>query len=196
MLTVNILPFIQYFVIGVVMLVVVLMLLRMLINYLDLNPFSKIGRPAYRLRRFTDKLVQPSADFLFRLRIKANIAPFLTILVFCIFGYFTLRLFADVFYTIDGVTLSAAAGNVVKIVGFVLYGILGVYSLLVLMRIVFSWFMSFVNPVMRFLMRVTDPVLVPLRRLLPPVMMFDISAIIVLFVLGFLQTAVAGVFLR
>jgi YggT family protein len=196
MLTGLVLPIIQYIVIGVVMAVVVLMLLRLLITYLDPNPFGTIGRLAYKLRRFTDRMVQPSTDFLFKLNITTKIAPLLTILVFCIFGYFALRLFGDVFFTIDGITVSAVSGNIIRIVGFLLYGLLGIYSLLIVMRIIFSWFMSFMNPLMRFLSRLTDPILVPFRRLMPPVMMFDISPIIVLFILGFLQTAVAGVFLR
>lgn len=196
MLTGLVLPIIQYIVVGVVMAIVVLMLLRLLIAYIDPNPFSAIGRLAYKLKRWTDKLVQPSTDFLFKLNITTKIAPLLTILVFCIFGYFALRLFGDVFFTIDGITVSTMQANVIRIVGFLLYGILGIYSLLIVMRIIFSWFMSFMNPLMRFLMRVTDPVLVPFRKLMPPVMMFDISPIIVLFILGFLQTAVAGVLLR
>lgn len=195
MLTGLVYPIIQYIVVGVVMAIVVLMLLRLLINYIDPNPFGKIGRLAYKLKRFTDRLVQPSTDFLFKLNITTKIAPFITILVFCIFGYFTLRLFGDVFSTIDGVVSSATQGKVVRIVGFILYGTLGIYSLLIVMRIIFSWFMSFMNPLMRFLMRITDPILVPFRRLMPPIMMFDISPIIVLLILGFLQTAVAAVFL-
>lgn len=188
-------PIIKIIVVGVVMAIVVLMLLRLLITYLDPNPFGTIGRLAYKIKRWTDRLVQPSTDFLFKLNITTKIAPLITILVFCIFGYFTLQLFGNVLFTIDGVTISAASGNVIKIVGFLLYGLLGIYSLMIVMRIIFSWFMSFMNPVMRFLMRITDPILVPFRRLMPPVMMFDISPIIVLFILGFLQTAVAAVFL-
>jgi YggT family protein len=45
-------------------------------------------------------------------------------------------------------------------------------------------------------MRLTDPILEPFRRIIPPLGMFDISPIIVLFLLNFLQAAVAGVFLR
>lgn len=189
-------PIIQYIVIGVVMAIVVLMLLRLLITYLDPNPFGTIGRLAYKLKRFTDRLVQPSTDFLFKLKITTKIAPLITILVFCIFGYFTLQFFGNILGTIDGIMVSAAGGNIVKVVGYLLFGLLGLYSLLIVMRIIFSWFMSFMNPVMRFLMRLTDPILVPFRRLMPPVMMFDISPIIVLLIIWFLQTAVAGVLLR
>jgi YggT family protein len=49
---------------------------------------------------------------------------------------------------------------------------------------------------MRFLLRVTDPVLLPFRRIIPPVGMFDISPIIVLFLLQLFQRAVEGTLLR
>jgi YggT family protein len=188
-------PIIQTIVIAIVTAVIVLMLLRLLLNYLDPNPFGKIGRMAFKLRKLTERLVEPTKDFLFKLNITVKIAPLLTILVFCIFGYFTLQFFANILFTIDGVTVSATSGNIIRVIGFLLYGFLGLYSLIIVMRIIFSWFMSYMNPFMRFLMKLTDPILLPLRRLMPPIMMFDISPIIVLFILGFLQTAVAGVFL-
>jgi YggT family protein len=195
MLMETVYPIIQMIVTAAVMAIIILMLLRLLLGYLDLNPFGKIGRVAFKIRKVTEKLVAPSKNFLFKVNITQGLAPLLTILVFCIFGYFTLRLFADVLFTIDGVTISAMNGSFVKVVGYLLYGLLGIYSLFIVIRIVFSWFMSFMNPLMRFLLRITDPILVPFRRLMPPVLMFDISPIIVLLILGFLQTAVAGVFL-
>lgn len=188
-------PIIQTIVIAVVTAVIVLMLLRLLLNYLDPNPFGTIGRMAFKLRKLTERLVEPTKDFLFKLNITTKIAPLLTILVFCIFGYFTLQFFANILFTIDGISVSAVSGSIIRVIGFLLYGFLGLYSLLIVMRIIFSWFMSFMNPFMRFLLKLTDPILLPFRRLMPPIMMFDISPIIVLFILGFLQTAVAGVFL-
>ena len=196
MLTLFLYPIFQTIIIAVVMIVVVLMTLRLIFNYADPNPFGAVGRFSYRLKKFTDRMVQPSAMILARLGMNTKIAPLITILGFCIFGYFTLQLIGNVLFTIDGVGASAASGNLVRLVGFLLYGFLGVYSLLIVMRIVFSWFMSWTNPLLRFLMRLTDPILEPFRRLIPPLGMFDISPIIVLFILGFLQTAVAGVLLR
>jgi YggT family protein len=188
-------PIIQTIVITAVMVVIGLMLLRLLLNYVDPNPFSKIGRLAYKMRKFTDRFVEPTKDFLFKLNITTKIAPLLTILVFCIFGYFTLQFFGNVLSTIDGITENVKDERPVRVIGFLLYGLLGIYSLIIVMRIIFSWFMSLMNPFMRFLMKLTDPILLPFRRLMPPIMMFDISPIIVLFILGFLQSAVAGVFL-
>jgi YggT family protein len=78
----------------------------------------------------------------------------------------------------------------------VLYGLLAVYSLLIFMRIIFSWGMSSVNPVMRFLLRVTEPVLAPFRRLIPPLGTFDISPIVVLLLIRLFQEAIGGTLLR
>jgi YggT family protein len=189
-------PIFKTLVVAAVMIVVILMTLRLIFNYTDPNPFGALGKFSYKLKKFTDRMVMPSANFLARLGMNTKIAPLVTILAFCIFGYFTLELIFTISRTIDGIGESVRNGNLVRLVGFLLYGFLGVYSLLIVMRIVFSWFMSWTNPVLRFLLRATDPVLEPFRRLIPPLGMFDISPIIVLLILGFLQTAVAGVLLR
>lgn len=195
MLTPIIYPFVQQIVIFAVMVLVAVMLLRLVLNYADPNPFGALGKFSSKLKRFSNRVVHPSAGFLARVGIDTRIAPLVTILAACVFGYFFLELLRNVLQTVDGVAQSLAAGAVVRVVGFLLYGLLGIYSLMIVMRIIFSWFMSTENPVLGFLMRITDPILVPFRRMLPPVMMFDISPIIVLLILWFLQRAVAGVLL-
>ena len=42
----------------------------------------------------------------------------------------------------------------------------------------------------------TDPILLPVQRLIPPLGMFDISAMLVLLLIGFLQSIVLNVFVR
>jgi uncharacterized protein YggT (Ycf19 family) len=44
-------------------------------------------------------------------------------------------------------------------------------------------------------MRVTDPIMLPVQRLIPPVGMFDLSAMIVLIVIGLLQSVVLNIFI-
>jgi YggT family protein len=55
-----------------------------------------------------------------------------------------------------------------------------VYSLILLARVLMSWFPGLDprNPIVLFLVQVTDPLLEPLRRLIPPVAMIDISPIV------------------
>lgn len=189
-------PIFQALVIAIVMVVSILMLARLILNYIDPNPFGLLGRFEYFLKKKTDKMVEPSAFFLSRIGIDTRIAPLLTIFAFCIFGYFFLQLLYNFFFTVDGVIGGFLAGNFVKVFGFFLYGFLGIYSLLIVIRVVFSWFMSWSNPLMKVLIRLTEPILEPFRRLIPPVGMIDISPIIVLLILWFIQGAVAGVFLR
>jgi YggT family protein len=52
------------------------------------------------------------------------------------------------------------------------------------------------NRVMRFLINVTEPLLGPLRRIVPPVGMFDISPIVAFIIVWIFQAAVAGTLLR
>lgn len=194
MLLQNVYPVIQGFILFVVMIVVILMILRLIFNYQDPNPFGAIGKFSYRLKKFTDRIVYPSAGMLAQMRMDTRLAPLVTILGVIVVGYFTLQLFQTLFYTIDGITANILGGSVTKIVGFIIFGALGLLSLAIVIRIVLSWVMSSTNPVLRFLRKITDPILEPFRRIIPPLGVFDISAVIVLFLLNFLQLAVRGVF--
>ncbi len=183
----------RYVVIAIVLFIIAAMALRLIFNYTDPNPFGSIGKFSYWLKKKTDDWVRPSAEILGSLRMDTRIAPFLTMLGACIFAYFSLQLVYNVAFMLQGIFESQTSGRIVALIGYIIYGVLAIYSLLIVMRIVFSWFLSYLNPLQRFLMRVTDPILVPFRRIIPPIGMFDISPIIVLFLLNFLQMVVAGV---
>ncbi len=188
-------PVIQGFIVFLVMIIVILMILRLIFNYTDPNPFGTIGRFSYKLKKHTDRMVYPVARFLARMKVDTRIAPLITILVFCVVGYFILQLFYNLFFTVDGVASSIKEASITRVVGYLLYGFLGIYSLLIVVRIVMSWVTSSGNALMRFLLKVTDPIMEPFRRIIPPLGMFDISPIVVLFLIHFLQMAVAGVLL-
>lgn len=196
MLTLQIYPAVRWAVVAVLMAIVALMALRLLFNFVDPNPFGALGRMVFRFKKATDGMVFPSAQLLARLRITTKIAPLVTLLGACVVAYFTLDLIRNVFGTIDGISDAVAAGSPSRVVGHALYGLLAVYTLLIVVRIVFSWVLSYGNALLKVLIRMTDPVLEPFRRLIPPLGMFDISPLIVIFLLNFLQAAVAGVFLR
>lgn len=186
----------RYAIVAIVMVVITAMIVRLIFNYADPNPFGSLGKFSYWLKKKTDSIVRPAAEMLGAFRIDARIAPLITILGLCVVAYFSLQLIWNVLFMLDGVTVSLKTGRLIAVIGYLLYGLLAILSLLIIIRIVFSWVMSYTNPVLRFLIRVTEPVLGPFRRLIPPLGMFDISPIIVLFLLGFLQTAVAGVLIN
>jgi YggT family protein len=63
-----------------------------------------------------------------------------------------------------------------------------VYEWLILIRLILSWIRpSPYHPAVRFVVRVTDPVLEPARRAIPSVGVIDFSPILVFLVLGWLR---------
>ena len=176
---------------------IALMLVRFLLNYADLNPFS---RPVILVRRMTDQFVNPVRRALAGFNINPNGAPLVVILLTILLGYFVMMLAASLLNTAAGVAVSVTSGKpggVVALIGYLLYGLLSLYSLLIVIRIVFSWGqVGYGNRVMRFLVRATDPILVPLRHMIPPLGMFDISPIVAFIIIFLFQKAIAFTLLR
>ena len=189
--------FIWYFIVAIIVGVIALMIVRFLFNYADINPFR---RPVIFIRRLTDPFVNPVRRALMGFGIKPNGAPLFVILLAILLGYFVLILAASILNTAAGVVFSLAsgrAGGIVAFLGYILYGILDLYSLLIVVRIIFSWGqVSYSNRLMRFLVNATDPILVPLRRMIPPLGMFDISPIVAFLIIWLFQGAISMTLLR
>jgi YggT family protein len=181
-------------IVAVIVFVIVLMLLRLALNYADLNPF---GRSVMFVRRLTDPLIMPVRRALVGFGFNPNFAPLVTILIAILLGYIAWELTDDVIGMLYGVIVSAHDRRPVALVGWLLYGLLGIYALLIFARIIFAWGqVSYANRIMRFLVRTTEPVLGPLRRLIPPLGVYDISPIVAFFIIWLLQRAIAGTLLR
>ena len=190
----TLLYFVSMAIVGLIVAAIILMLLRLALNYADLNPFS---RPVLMVRNLTDPFLSPVRRALMGFGFSPNLAPLVTILIVILVGWLTLQLATDVILTFNGITVFASLGRPVALVGALLYGFLGVYSMLILIRIIFSWGMvGLGNPVMRFLVAATDPLLVPLRRIIPPLGLFDISPIVAFLLIWLFQAAIAGTLLR
>ena len=173
---------------------ILLVILRLIANQVDLNPF---GSPSITLRRLTDPLVGPVRRALMGFGVDPKYAPLVTILIAILLGWFVLQLVASVANTTAGLLLSSQRGAIAPMVGYLLYGSLALYSLLIFMRIIFSWVMvSYSNRLMRFLVNTTEPFMGPLRRMVPPVGRFDISPIVAFIILWLFQAAIAGTLLR
>jgi YggT family protein len=78
----------------------------------------------------------------------------------------------------------------------VISNLIGLYTFVIFVRIILSWFP--VNPsgplgqINRVLFQVTEPVLGPARRVIPSIGPIDISPIVVVVALGFVQNLLAG----
>lgn len=69
---------------------------------------------------------------------------------------------------------------------------LSVYSFILLARVLMTWFPNVdpYHPVVRFLYQATEPVLAPVRQLLPPMAGFDFSPVIVLVAISLIRTLI------
>ena len=174
--------------------VILLMVLRLIADGLDLNPFGWMSRT---IRRLTDGIVTPVRGGLRNMGMDPKFAPLIAILIVILVGFFFLQLVQTIFFTILGVWDSTLSGNVFRMLGFILYGFLSVYSLFILMRVIFSWGqVSYGNRVMRFLYHTTEPLLGPLRRMIPPLGWIDLSPFVAFIIIWLFQAAISGTLLR
>ncbi|HET6980414.1 MAG TPA: YggT family protein [Pyrinomonadaceae bacterium] len=174
--------------------VILLMIIRLIADAMDLNPFAWASRT---IRRLSDGLVMPVRGGLRGFGADPKFAPLVVILISILLGYFLLQLVTAIAQTVAGVMDSVRLGAFFWVLGFILYGFLNIYSLLILIRVIFSWAMlSYSNRLMRFLINVTEPLLGPLRRVVPLLGRFDISPIVAFLILMLLQAAVMGTLLR
>jgi len=188
-------------IIGAIVAMVLLIVLRMIANKADLNPFAWTS---LTLRRLTDPFIGPTRRGLMGLGVDPKYAPLVTILLTILLGWFALQLVVSIANTLAGVWLSLGKHAAAAMVGYVLYGLLSVYSLLIFIRVIFSFGMSYANRMMRFLLNVTEPLLGPLRRLLAnssmmrssPVARFDFSPIVAFLIVWLFQAAIAGTLLK
>ena len=196
MLSATVYPIVWLILWGAFLIFAVLLILRLIFNYADPNPFGMVGRFGFKIRKLTERFVYPAARFLASFRIDSRFAPFLTILIALVLTYFVSQIIGNTFFVIDGLSTGIASGNVKMIIGYILYALLSLLVLFIFIRFISSWFVFTRNTFLGFVMRVTDPIMLPVQKLIPPVGMFDISAMIVLIVISLLQSFVLNAFVR
>jgi YggT family protein len=82
------------------------------------------------------------------------------------------------------------AGNVLQAIAVIVDYVLWLYMWVIIARALISWVNPDPwNPIVQFLQRVTEPVLYPIRRRMGFAMGIDLSPIIALLVIVFLQVA-------
>lgn len=172
------------------------LLLRLIFNYSDPNPFGKVGRFGFKVRKATERWVYPAARFFAMYRIDTRLAPLLTMFIGFLITYFFAQIISNTFFVIDGLTAGVMRGNPMIIIGFILYGLLSILVLFIFLRFLASWFVFTQKTFFAFVMKVTNPIMLPVQRLIPPLGMFDISAMLVLLVISFLQSVVLNIFVR
>jgi YggT family protein len=186
--------FIQWAVVAIIVAVIALMVIRLIADNANLNPFSRLS---LTIRRISDPFILPMRRGLMGFGVDPKYSPIVLILITILLGFFVLQLAQTLAFTIAGLVMSISRGAMVSALGFILSGAISIYILLIFIRIIFSWGMvSYSNRLMRFLVDTTEPLLGPLRRIIPPLGMMDISPIIAFLILWLFQQAINGTLLR
>lgn len=69
-----------------------------------------------------------------------------------------------------------------------------VMQLLIVIRAIFSWLPIGQNPVGTIIVQLTDPIIAPIRKLMPRTGMFDLSPMIVIFLLVIIEKVLQEAF--
>ncbi len=75
----------------------------------------------------------------------------------------------------------------------IVWTIIQVISFVVFIDVILSYFMSPYQPIRRTLDRIVDPMLAPIRKIVPPGMNFDLSPVILIVLLEILQTVLVRI---
>lgn len=196
MLTATVYPIVWMVLWGAFLVFLTFMVLRLIFNYADPNPFGKVGRIGFKIRKLTEKWVYPAARFLANFRVDTRLAPLVTLFIGLVFTYFASQIIGNTFFVIDGLSIGIASGNPKMFIGFVLYGLLSLLVLFIFIRFLSQWFVFTRKTFLGFVMKVTNPIMLPVQKLIPPIGMFDLSAMIVLIIIGLLQSVILKVFVR
>ncbi|WP_034764865.1 YggT family protein [Chrysiogenes arsenatis] len=87
------------------------------------------------------------------------------------------------------------AGSFIGALFGTLMFLLNLYTWVLIARMFMSWISPDPsNPIVQFIYRITEPVLAPFRRIIPPISGIDFSPIVVFIAIQFLQRLLANLF--
>ena len=68
-----------------------------------------------------------------------------------------------------------------------------IYTILILVSVVMSYFMSPYDPIRQFVDRLVSPLLDPIRKVVPPAGMFDFSPLVLMLALQFVGSLLSSI---
>jgi YggT family protein len=79
----------------------------------------------------------------------------------------------------------------VSAIHFVIASLLGLYQVVLLLRLLMQWVRAdFRNPVSRAIVQMTDPLILPLRKILPPIRRIDTASVVAILAVTAVKVAV------
>lgn len=186
--------FLESAVIACVVALITLMLIRLIVDGMDLNPFGSTYR---MVRRLSDSFVIPVRGFLREFHADPKYAPIIVIVIVILLGFLGLNVVGTLSRMVQGIIGALRIGSPPALIGVIFHGLISIYILMIFVRVILTMAMvSYMNRVMRVLVDITEPLLGPLRRRIPPVGRFDISPIVAFIILWLLQAVISATLLR
>jgi uncharacterized protein YggT (Ycf19 family) len=178
---------------GVAVVVALLLVLRVVLNYLTSNPF---GWVQYNLRRITEPLVLPIRSQLGGRYMRFDLMPLIMAAIIFTTGAFIgsmIFTLGELWYSVASTALYGTGSigfwisRVIKIAGWL-------YILALLLRFLLPWLgYGYRNPAARISFRLTEPLLRPLRRYFVA-NMFDFSSLIAILLVQVVTYILASIF--
>ena len=165
-------------------------LLSWLVRTRRVSPFSPVAR---FVRRAVDPLMAPVERRVVRAGGVPASAPWWTLVAVVVGGIVLLSLIQFLFAQFAGASVAVAQGprGILRLVVSWAFGLLQVA---IIVRVISSWFgRAQYSPWVRWSYVLTDPIIVPLRRIVPTLGMIDITPLVAWLLLSLLQALVLGV---
>lgn len=148
------------------------------------NPFSPVAR---FFRKSVDPLLAPIERRVVRAGGLPTSAPWWALVAVVVGGILLIVLLNQSQVWLLQLSIAAGRGAPAVIVLFVLWA-LGIVQIALLLRVIASWFrLSEFRWWLRWAVRLTDPILRPLGRLIPSIGMIDITPLIAYFAIWILK---------
>ena len=178
---------VAFFAIAVVLFVV--FLVDWLVRTRRINPFNPVAR---FFRRSVDPLIAPVERRVVRAGGLPSQAPWWALVFVVVAGILVLVLLDQVGRWVMQAAMAgrSGAGGVLALLVVWTFGLL---QIALLVRVISSWFrLSEYSPWIRWSVVLTEPILAPLRQVVPTIGMIDITPIIAWFLIGLVQWLVLG----
>ena len=177
---------------AIVMVLAVVCLLDWLVRTRRINPFNPVAR---FMRTTVDPLMAPVERRIVRAGGMPSSAPWWTLVFVVVFTLVLISLLGFLRTQFVMMAVSSRAGPAGILVLLVRWTF-GILRLALIVRIISSWFgMSPYSRWIRWSYQLTEPILAPLRQIVPTIGMIDITPIIAWFLIGLVQWVVLGALL-
>ena len=174
---------------AIAMVIAVVCVIDWLVRTRRISPFNPVAR---FMRTTVDPLMAPIERRIVRAGGMPTSAPWWTLVAVVVFTlvFISLLGFLRTQFAMMAVSASAGAAGIFVLLVRWTFGIL---RLALIVRIISSWFgMSPYSRWIHWSYRLTEPILAPLRQVVPTLGMIDLTPIVAWFLIGLLQWLVLG----